>query len=59
MRLLMIVCFMLNSCGVISERSVYEGVRSTQKAKSTGSTSDQKDLPPYDQYEKERNAIRK
>jgi hypothetical protein len=55
----MIVCFMLNSCGVISERSVYEGVRSTQKAKSTGSTSDQKDLPPYDQYEKERNAIRK
>ena len=59
MRLLMLVCFLLNSCGVISERAVYEGVRSTQKAKSSDSTAGQKELPPYDQYEKERDSIRR
>lgn len=59
MRIFILTCLILNSCGFINERSVYEGVRSTQKAKSTGSGNEQKDMPPYDQYEKERDTIRK
>jgi hypothetical protein len=49
----------LSSCSFLNERSAYEGVRASQKAKSSGSGTEQKNLPPYDQYEKERNAIRK
>jgi len=59
MRLFILACMILNSCSVINERAVYEGVRANQKAKSSASGTEQKDLPPYDQYEKERDAIRK
>lgn len=44
----------LAGCGVISGRSVYEGARATQKARSTGTEPQPRDMPPYDEYERER-----
>ena len=66
MRVLLLFIFLgLASCGVVSERSIYEGVRSNERAKSAGTdnadNADNADkaLPNYDQYNKEREAIRK
>jgi hypothetical protein len=53
----LLVIFFVAGCGLVSERSVYEGVRSVNKAKSTENEPNPKQLPPYDQYEKERNEI--
>ena len=43
------------ACGVISSQSVYEGARATQKARTTGTEPQPRELPPYDEYERERN----
>lgn len=60
MRLLILfVCLGLVSCGVISERSVYEGIRSSERAKSAGTDNADKALPNYDQYSKEREKSRR
>jgi hypothetical protein len=53
----LLVIFFVAGCGLVSERSVYEGVRSVNKAKSTENEPNPKQLPPYDQYEKEWNEI--
>lgn len=60
MRVLLLFIFLgLASCGVISERSVYEGIRSNERAKTVGSDNADKVLPNYDQYNKERESIKK
>jgi hypothetical protein len=60
MRVLLFFIFLgLASCGVISERSVYEGIRSNERAKTAGSDNADKALPNYDRYNKEREAIKK
>ena len=50
---------LLASCGVVTERGVYEGIRANQKAQSPvgaeGATM--KQLPDYDQYKKQRKGI--
>jgi hypothetical protein len=50
---------LLASCGVVTERGVYEGIRANQKAQSPvgaeGATM--KQLPDYDQYKKQREGI--
>ncbi len=50
---------LLGSCGVVTERGVYEGIRANQKAQSPvgaeGATM--KQLPDYDQYKKQREGI--
>jgi len=46
-------------CGVISSQSVYEGVRSQQKANNAGVEPKQPTLPSYQQYEKERDTLKK
>jgi hypothetical protein len=50
---------LLASCGVVTERGVYEGIRANQKAQSPvgaeGATI--KQLPDYDQYKKQREGI--
>jgi hypothetical protein len=38
---------------------VYEGIRATQGAKSAGTGQDGKSLPSYDQYNKERELLKK
>ena len=53
------VLLLLTSCGVVTERGVYEGIRANQKAQSPvgaeGATM--KQLPDYDQYKKQREGI--
>jgi len=51
------VIFFIAGCGLVTERSVYEGVRSVNRAKSTETEPNSKQLPSYDQYEKERKEI--
>ena len=50
---------LLTGCGVISSQSVYEGVRSQQKANNAGVEPKQPTLPSYQQYEKERDELKK
>lgn len=50
---------LLSGCGVISSQSVYEGVRSQQKANNAGKEPKQPTLPTYQQYEKEREELKK
>ena len=51
------VIFFIAGCGLVTERSICEGVRSVNKAKSTEIEPNSKQLPPYDQYEKERKEM--
>ena len=51
------VIFFIAGCGLVTERSIYEGVRSVNKAKSTEIEPNSKQLPPYDQYEKVRKEM--
>jgi hypothetical protein len=59
---LTLVCLalgLLPACGFISNQSIYEGVRGQEKAKTTGMTQKPAALPNYDQYEKEREDLKK
>lgn len=49
----------LGGCGAISTRSVYEGARTTQKSRTTGTEPQSRELPPYDEYEREREKARR
>jgi hypothetical protein len=49
----------VTGCSVINEQSVYEGIRSQQKAKNAGAEPKQPSLPSYQQYEKERGELKK
>ncbi len=56
MKTLLIVLSSLSllGCGILTERSFYEGIRSQQKIKDVGSEPKPQTLPPYDQYKEER-----
>ncbi len=48
----------LSGCGLISTQGVYEEIRAQDKAKAVGSGAAPKtQLPPYDQYQKERSEL--
>ena len=51
----------LSSCGLLSERAFYEGIRANQKSRSpTGAEgAATKQLPDYDQYKAQREAVTK
>ena len=49
----------LPACGFVSHQSVYEGIRGNEKAKTTGTSQKPSALPNYDQYEKEREVLKK
>ena len=51
---LIVTVFFLTSCDLISQRNIYEGIRSQQKIKDVNSNQKSQTLPPYEQYEKER-----
>jgi uncharacterized protein YceK len=53
------ICLCLSGCGVVSEQSIYEGMRSTERAKSAGTEQQDKALPNYDAYSKERELLKK
>ncbi len=50
---------LLTSCGVVTERGIYEGIRANQKTQSPvgaeGATT--KQMPEYDQYKKDREGV--
>ena len=48
----------LNSCSAVSSESVYEGIRSQQKAKGSSIEPKQQPLPSYQQYQKERETLK-
>lgn len=50
---------LLPACGLISHQSVYEGIRGNEKVKTTGTSQKPSTLPNYDQYEKEREVLKK
>ncbi len=54
----LLFCSALAGCGAVTSQSVYEGVRSVQKGQSSRPVPDRPELPPYDDYEKERARIR-
>jgi hypothetical protein len=49
------VIVLLSACGMVTERSVYEGIRAQQKIRSEGHVT--KQLPDYDTFSKEREEI--
>ena len=51
--------FLLYGCSYISNESIYEGFREHDRAKTTGTTQKPADMPNYDKYEKEREALKK
>ncbi len=58
-RVALLLCCLLNACGMVTEQSFYEGVRGNERAKSAGTGQDDKVLPNYDQYNKERELLKK
>ncbi len=45
----------LQACGAITSQSVYEGVRSNEKARAVVTDKSRQELPPYDDYERQRS----
>ena len=58
-RVPLLLCCLLSACSVVSEQSFYEGIRANERAKSAGSGQDDKALPNYDRYSKERESLKK
>jgi hypothetical protein len=52
-------CSFLTGCGVVTEQSIYEGIRTNERAKSAGTGQTDKALPNFDQYNKERELLKK
>ena len=59
MRVTLLLCCLLSACGVVTEQSIYEGIRSNERAKSGGTGQDDKALPNYDRYRQERETLKK
>jgi hypothetical protein len=59
MRVALLLCCLLSACGVVTEQSIYEGIRGNERAKSAGTGQDDKALPNYDRYSKERETLKK
>ncbi len=58
-RMTLLVCCLLSACGTVNEQSFYEGIRANERAKSAGTGQDDKALPNYDRYSKERESLKK
>jgi hypothetical protein len=50
---------LLQACGLITKESVYEGVRSQEKLKHAGQPIEPTAMPSYQDYENERNRLKK
>jgi hypothetical protein len=59
MRFVVLICCLLSACGAVTEQSIYEGIRANERAKSAGTLQDDKALPNYDRYSKERELLKK
>ena len=59
LRVALLLCCLLSACGVVTEQSIYEGIRGNERAKSAGTGQDDKALPNYDRYSREREFLKK
>ncbi len=50
---------LLQACGLITKESIYEGVRSQEKLKNAGQPIEPTAMPSYQDYENERNRLKK
>jgi len=48
----------LAACGLITERGVYEGIRTQQHIDGAGKHAPPPPAPPYDQYKDERDKLK-
>jgi len=55
----LLLCCLLSACGLVREQSFYEGIRTNERVKSAGIGQDDKALPNYDRYSKERETLKK
>jgi hypothetical protein len=55
---LLFTCIVLSGCGLISQQSVYEGIRSQEKTKPDTLKPNPLEMPPYDQYQIERDKLK-
>ena len=44
---------------MVTEQSIYEGIRTNERAKSAGTGPNDRALPDYDQYRRERDGLKK
>ena len=58
-RVALLLCCLLSACGVVSQQSFYEGIRANERAKSAGTGPEDKALPNYDRYSKDRELLKK
>jgi len=58
-RVALLLCCLLSACGVVSQQSFYEGIRANERAKSAGTRQEDKALPNYDRYSKDRELLKK
>ncbi len=49
----------LQACGIVTQASIYEGVRSHEKIKDAGQSDLPPPLPSYQDYEAERERLKK
>jgi len=59
MRFVLLICCLFSACGLVTEQSIYEGIRANERAKSAGTGQDDKALPNYDRYRQERESLKK
>jgi len=50
---------LLQACGLVTKESIYEGVRSQEKLKNAGQHIEPNAMPSYQDYENERNRLKK
>lgn len=50
---------LLSGCGLISQESFYEGLRTNQRLETDRSTDSSNTLPSYEQYQYEREQLKK
>jgi len=54
----LVILLIFSGCGLISKESVYEGIRSQEKIKSDTKIPSPSNMPPYDQYQNERDKLK-
>ena len=55
---LLIICIALSGCDLVSQQSIYEGIRSQEKIKPDELKPNPLEMPPYDQYQMERDKLK-
>jgi hypothetical protein len=55
---LLIICIALSGCGLFSQQSIYEVIKSQEKITPGALKPNPLEMPPYDQYQIERDKLK-